>query len=216
MGHLRDPRLGAGSEPWYAAALAETRQFADELLSAVKSDLFKSRHVKFRVEPAKIELAPGKMRAIVEAAGLRLGANLSFLDLADSNFDGKDIRDFLFTGSNLTGASFDGARIEGAIFDSARVSLGALAKAADFPAYLKWELDRPAATRYPLDPSRLPNLAAFRETPFAPEMVVIPAGEFLMGSDRGSWRCPRTTGPGKTKSVPAAASGRCGSRGGSR
>ena len=28
----------------------------------------------------------------------------------------------------------------------------------------------------------LPDLARFSDTPFAPELVVIPAGEFLMGS----------------------------------
>jgi formylglycine-generating enzyme required for sulfatase activity len=41
----------------------------------------------------------------------------------------------------------------------------------------------PLADRPPVDPARLPDLAEFREAPFAPEMVVIPAGEFLMGSD---------------------------------
>ncbi len=42
----------------------------------------------------------------------------------------------------------------------------------------------PTATSQRVDPSRLPDFAVFREAPFAPEMVVLPAGEFSMGSDK--------------------------------
>jgi formylglycine-generating enzyme required for sulfatase activity len=49
-----------------------------------------------------------------------------------------------------------------------------------------------------VDPRRLPDLAVFKDVdaPWCPEMVVIPAGEFLMGSppdelERGDWEGPQ-------------------------
>ena len=45
---------------------------------------------------------------------------------------------------------------------------------------------RPPTSSHRLDPSRLRDFATFREAPFAPEMVVLPSGEFAMGSDVGN------------------------------
>jgi formylglycine-generating enzyme required for sulfatase activity len=122
---------------------------------------------------------------LIRVAGLDPTSELRFGDFSGCGFDGDHLLGFNFTGCDLTGASFNDARIAGAKFDCAKVQLGALAKAADFDAYLKWELRRRPKGRFPLNPSRLRDLAIFREAPFAPEMVVIPAGEFMMGSDVG-------------------------------
>jgi formylglycine-generating enzyme required for sulfatase activity len=122
---------------------------------------------------------------LIRLAGLDPTRELSFGDFSRCGFDGDHLRGFNFTGCDLTGASFNEARIEGAKFDCAKVQLAALAKATDFDVYLNWELGRAPEDRCPLDPARLRDLAVFREAPFAPEMVVIPAGEFMMGSDVG-------------------------------
>ena len=76
-----------------------------------------------------------------------------------------------------------GALIEGAKFDCAQIDIAALRLAVDYPAYSKAEFDRPPHERHRVRADRLRDLAIFREAPFAPEMVVIPAGEFGMGSD---------------------------------
>jgi formylglycine-generating enzyme required for sulfatase activity len=119
---------------------------------------------------------------LARLAGLRPEFDLRFGDFADCPFDGDDLRGFDFTGCDLSRASFAEAEIVGAIFDSARVDGGALRKAADHPAFLRRDLARPPASRHRLATRRLDDLAVFREAPFAPEMVVLPAGEFRMGS----------------------------------
>jgi formylglycine-generating enzyme required for sulfatase activity len=122
-------------------------------------------------------------RALVDSVGLDPLQELRFHDFAGCPFDRQDLRRFDLTGCNLRNTTFKGALIQGAIFDLAAVGLGALKQAADFEAWLKADLARKPEARRKINPSRLPDLAEFREAPFAPEMVVIPAGEFLMGSD---------------------------------
>ena len=120
---------------------------------------------------------------LVAAAGLRPEGDLRFGDFSDCAFDGEALRGFDFTGCDLRRSSFAGARIKGAIFDAAKLDGGALRQAVDYEAYLKADIAR--TDRHRLATHRLPDLAAFREAPFAPEMVVIPAGEYMMGSDAG-------------------------------
>ncbi len=132
-------------------------------------------------------------RAMVEAVGLTPERDLRFQNLSGCPLDGQDLSGFDFTGADLSGSTFARAtlagkivknrEIAGAVFDLADVSLAALSEAADFDAWLKGDLKRPANARRKVNPARLPDLARFREAPFAPEMVVIPAGEYWMGSD---------------------------------
>ena len=124
-----------------------------------------------------------RFSALVACGGLDPGKDLVFGEFSDCTFDGDDLRHFDLTGCNLRGASFTEAFIAGAVLDLADVSLTALSEAADFDVWLKGDLKRLANARRKINPSRLPDLARFREAPWAPEMVVIPAGEFWMGSD---------------------------------
>ena len=150
------------------------------------SELFRDRlpvH-EFDARVRRIEdNATRDFRAWVEIAGMDPSQDFRFGNFADCAMDGDDLRRFDLTGCNLRNTTFKGARIQGAIFDLAAVSLGALRQAADFDGWLKADLARKPEARRKINPSRLPDLAEFREAPFAPEMVVIPAGEFLMGSD---------------------------------
>jgi formylglycine-generating enzyme required for sulfatase activity len=124
-------------------------------------------------------------REIVGLAGFDPAKDLRFGDFTDCDFDGQDLGGFDFTGCDLRRSTFDGARIRAANLDCAMFDLRALQKAADYEAFLKRDLGRGPATRYRVNGSRLRDLAVFREAPFAPEMVIIPAGQFMMGSDLG-------------------------------
>jgi formylglycine-generating enzyme required for sulfatase activity len=139
---------------------------------------------EFDARVKEIEDDPGhSFRAWVEIAGIDPSQDLRFGDFSDCSMDADDLRGFNFTGCNLRNTTFKNAQIEAAIFDLASLGLAALEQAADFDAWLTADLARPPNTRRRINPARLPDLASFREAPFAPEMVVIPAGEFLMGSD---------------------------------
>lgn len=101
-----------------------------------------------------------------------------YLNLSGIDFSGMVLDGFNFTGANMEGCRFDGARIVGARFDVAQVDGTALRQAEDWGEYLRsWQ--RPAG---PISGRHLPYGAVFSDAPFAPEMVVIPPGTFLMGS----------------------------------
>jgi formylglycine-generating enzyme required for sulfatase activity len=121
--------------------------------------------------------------ALIRLAGFDPARDLRFGDFSKCRFDAQDLHRFDFTGCDLRGASFERAMIETAILDAARIDPGALARAADYPAFLKTDLARPPADRHRLATRRLRDFAGFREAPFAPEMIVLPAGEFRMGSE---------------------------------
>ena len=137
----------------------------------------------FEARVALVAAASESFPDLVAAAGLRPEADLRFGDFSTCQFDGDDLRRFDFTGCDLSGATFARARILGARFDGARLDLGALRVAADYDAFLKADLTRKGSQRYRPAPRRLRDFAVFREAPFAPEMIVLPAGEFKMGSD---------------------------------
>jgi formylglycine-generating enzyme required for sulfatase activity len=131
-----------------------------------------------------VELAQtDNCREIVGLAGLDFVRDLRFGDFTECNFDGQKLWGFNLTGCDLRGSTFDGAWIDTVDLDCAMFDPGALQKAADYDAFLKRDLGRDSSTRYRVDGTRLRDLAVFREAPFAPEMVVIPAGEFMMGSN---------------------------------
>jgi formylglycine-generating enzyme required for sulfatase activity len=119
--------------------------------------------------------------------------HLRFVDWSGLSFRGCDLRFFNFTGARLVGCDFRDARIEGARFDQAEIDAARpyariepkrtnLRAAKDWDAYARgWRCTDDLS---PDD--HLPVGAIFQDAPFAPEMVVVPAGEFWMGSPDGS------------------------------
>lgn len=104
------------------------------------------------------------------------------MDWSGIDFSDCDLNGFDFTGANLTGCTFRRARIAGATFDQAQVERRALLRAIDWPAHLQhWHLPE---RRQPCG-AHLPDLAIFGDAPWCPELVVLPAGEFFMGSPEG-------------------------------
>jgi formylglycine-generating enzyme required for sulfatase activity len=113
--------------------------------------------------------------------------HLRFADWSGVDFSRSDLNGFDFTGARLLGCDFTDARITKARFDQTIIDVARpyallnpqrtlLRKARDWDAYLKgWR--RSAAQ---LSDEHLPIGAVFQDAPFAPEMVVIPAGSFTM------------------------------------
>jgi formylglycine-generating enzyme required for sulfatase activity len=99
---------------------------------------------------------------LVKAAGLDpaqdfIGESLRGIDLRDEDLSGFD-----FSGADLTAADFRRANLAGVRFDGA-IRTGAIG------------LPQPGD-------GSVPGAAAFKDAPFAPELVAVPAGEFWMGS----------------------------------
>ncbi len=139
----------------------------------------RARTVEQRV--ASVESAPPNASFVElfrDHAGLDPARHLRFFDWSGVDFSGCDLRGFDFTGANLAGCCFDRALIAGSRFDAAQVERASLRQAKDWRKYARaWApLAAPPRGRH------LPDLAVFSDAPFAPEMVAVPAGTFLMGS----------------------------------
>jgi formylglycine-generating enzyme required for sulfatase activity len=145
---------------------------------------------------------------LVAVSGLDPAKHLRFANWCGVSFADSDLRGFDFTGARLHGCDFTGSRIEGARFDQAEIDYAgaAAANALAWDDTLKWDdssiewgvFARPNNLRRAADwdayvagwqqPERiasdahLPFGAVFQDAPFAPEMVMIPPGEFMMGS----------------------------------
>jgi formylglycine-generating enzyme required for sulfatase activity len=121
------------------------------------------------------------------------GRHLRYADWCGVDFAGSNLTGCDFTGALLVGCNFEGAEIKGARFDAARIDTASpyaeidpnrtnLRAAKDWDAYAKgWQ----RAADLPSD-DHLPVGAVFHDAPFAPEMVVVPAGTFWMGSPDGT------------------------------
>lgn len=116
---------------------------------------------------------------LLVSAGYDPANHLRFFDWSGADFSGCDLTGCDFTGANLEGCSFAGAKIAGARFDRAVVDRRVLRQAVDWEEHIRrrTEVDRPGSDRH------LPELAIFSDGPFAPELVVLPPGEFLIGSE---------------------------------
>jgi formylglycine-generating enzyme required for sulfatase activity len=131
--------------------------------------------------------------SLIKLAGLDPARHLRYAEWSGVDFGGSDLAGFDFTGARLIGCSFTGARINRARFEHALIDevhpyakidpkRTNLRDAEDWGAYVEsW---RPAPN--PPSDEHLPVGAIFQDAPFAPEMVVVPAGEFWMGSPDGS------------------------------
>ncbi len=145
---------------------------------------------------------------LVKLAGLDPAQALRFANFSGVDFAGSNLQGFDFTGARLIGCNFHGASIAGARFDQAEIDeaksfpkqgvdwgnnpetdrVGSDAKqrtnlrlSADWNAYLRgWRKPE----RF-IGDGHLPVGAVFQDAPFGPEMVVVPPGEFLMGTPDG-------------------------------
>jgi formylglycine-generating enzyme required for sulfatase activity len=156
---------------------------------------------------AVIEADTNDFAELIRIAGIDPSSGLRFRDWSRVDFRGCDLRGFDFTGARLADCQFGGAFIEHARFDRAEIQGANLRRAADWDAHKSsWRRAAGIAN----DDRSLPPLAVFQDAPFAPEMVVIPAGRFTMGShDEEFGRYP-SEGPQHEVVIPnPIAVGRC-------
>jgi formylglycine-generating enzyme required for sulfatase activity len=124
-------------------------------------------------------------------AGLDPARHAHYADWEGVDFTDSDLNGFDFTGSRLVRCKFTNTKVMGARFEHALIDdvrPGEMADphrtrfdlAADWTAYsdpANWkQADRLASD------DKLRVGAIFQDAPFAPEMVVVPAGDFVMGS----------------------------------
>jgi len=112
------------------------------------------------LEAARDECA--SFAALVRAAGLDPGNDFVGASLRDLDFRDEDLRGFDFSYADLTGTDFRRANLAGVRFDG---------------AFITGAIGLPQVGN-----GHLSDFAVFSDAPFAPELVVIPAGEFTMGS----------------------------------
>jgi uncharacterized protein YjbI with pentapeptide repeats len=86
---------------------------------------------------------------LVRVTGLDPAEDRRFGNWRGFDLTGADLRGFDFTGADLTGARFRNALIAGATFDRCVFDMRLLREAADFDAFLKREMRRPAKSRRP-------------------------------------------------------------------
>jgi formylglycine-generating enzyme required for sulfatase activity len=139
---------------------------------------------------------------LVKMSGLDKALDFRFADWSGVNFSNCDLDGFDFTGARLHGCNFRGARISGARFDQAEI--GAIlhdgkarprdpareTKFANLRDAIDWDScfdpNNWRKAKQPLSAGHLPVGAVFQDAPFAPELIVVPSGRFLMGSPDGS------------------------------
>ena len=133
---------------------------------------------------------------LISVAGLDPASDFRFENWSGVSFANMDLTGFDFTGARLHGCDFKGAKIEKAIFH--QCELGRVLHRPGRDPHLPAETTAIGCLRDAVDwsksdqslvlPSKqrsdrhLPVGALFQDAVFAPEMVVVPAGTFKMGS----------------------------------
>ena len=151
---------------------------------------------------------------LLRLGGLNPQKHLRCANFSGVDFSGCDLRGFDFTGARLHGCVFDGALIAGARFDQAEIDRARFdpARRTRLRAAKDWA-DHVAEWRKPealLSDAHLPAGAVFQDAPFAPDMVVIPPGQFTMGSPPGEVQRYEDESPRRMVTIPQAfAAGRC-------
>ncbi len=113
-----------------------------------------------------------------EAETLDPAKDFQYKNWAGTDFRGCDLRNHDFTGSDLSNCKFENALVEGATFDLARLNGTNLKKAKDWIQLLLKSKPNPRG----LSTKHLKPYSLFQDAVFAPEMVLIPPGEYLRGS----------------------------------
>lgn len=147
---------------------------------------------------------------LVRLSGLSPAADFCFADWSDCDFKECDLSAFDFTGAQLTGCNFKGAQLTSgfsAEFSDAFVKHFARLDQAELGRVIHrpgrephsptgvtpiasprdakdWKSFKSAWRKPPkiAPDDHLPVGAIFQDAPFAPEMVVVPAGNFMMGT----------------------------------
>ena len=123
---------------------------------------------------------------LIHLARLDPGRDLRFADWTGVNFAGCDLSECDFSGARLHKCKFEGAKLVGknsiARFDKAELNGSNLRECIDWAQYLsEWR-----RLNIPITDHHLPAGTTFHDAPFAPELVVVPPGRFMMGSQSGS------------------------------
>jgi len=171
-------------------------------------------------EQAVAEANTESFPELVRLAGLDPARDLRFQDWSGVDFSGADLRGFDFTGARLHGCNFKSAMITNARFDQAELGgvehttsqwqrrcqhapavisdLANLRAASDWEAFKKsWQRPDDAEP----DDAHLSEGAIFQDAPFAPEIVVVPAGTFIIGSAHYEDGRSDTEGPQREISI---------------
>ena len=127
--------------------------------------------------------------ALVRLAGLDPARDFRHTDMSGTSMTGADLRGFDFTGADFRNVTLDGAWIDGACFRGADLS--------------GTDLSRAKGTK-----AADCSFAVFQDALWAPEMVVLPAGSFLMGSPEGEAGRRENEGPQRQVDVASFAIGR--------
>jgi formylglycine-generating enzyme required for sulfatase activity len=161
-----------------------------------------SKHSDVRPWDAAIQRVSDANKAnfldLVRIAGLDPAQHFRLADWSGVSFANLDLAGFDFTGARLHGCNFTNAKIASARFDHAELGkvthqphrdpclpalttpVANLHTAADWPIFSdphNWH-KQPQPPRH----DYLPVGAIFQDAPFAPQMVVVPPGAFMMGT----------------------------------
>ena len=137
--------------------------------------------------------ATDDFRELLRIGNLDPARHLRFADWSGIGFRDCDLRGCDFTGARLHDCDFTGARIDGARFDQAEIRNANLKAARDWKAHMRhWTRPQKAV---PNADRSLPLFEPFQDAPFAPQMVVVPAGSFMMGSPRDEPERLQSEGP---------------------
>jgi len=130
-----------------------------------------------------------EFNALVRLANLDPARDFRHTDMSGTSMAGADLRGFDFTGADFRNVTLDGARVDGACFKGADLSGTDLSAASG-------------------SESADCSFAIFSDAPFAPEMIVLPPGSFLMGSPDGEAGRDDDEGPQGRVTVAGFAVGR--------
>jgi formylglycine-generating enzyme required for sulfatase activity len=183
----------------------------------------KDRHWAERARRV-IEAETQDFNELIKLSGLDPKRHLRFADWSAVSFRNCDLRGFDMTAARLLGCDFSGSLIDGARLDQAEIDQVAsadvqaeawgstwgtawgkdpvlrtnLRAAADWDAYVaSWQPPKRLASD-----DHLPVGAVFQDAPFAPELVVIPPGWFMMGSPETERERRKAEGPQHRVRIP--------------